>query len=359
MSLPMSSQNQEFVDGDIDLLIAGHKHRIHKAILSENSEVFADLFALADPSADAPEEIAVIELHDDEEPFKILLHILYGHELAPYIPFLSRNTISLISRTLDLADKYNIEVPPLHAKLIPFIQRDWPDTLVAWDAMETHIAALEAQLQEDLRNPAYRQDPDTIDVLDTILPEPASVIRFSTDYKPEQARAISSYIPAALYHLARLPPYIDVDDPTMNGGVYWDFDEIVRSAKRGLLTRTQLMCLMIGIDALRLNSARFAFKEFPTAVAEDEVASEAEKTVIRKWWMEVGIEKMVGPYEMPDPLARMRELIEELRTSTELEGAGSGFRERMRVVLEKERQEVWDGIVNGGTFCLFMFFYPD
>ncbi|KAG5638240.1 hypothetical protein H0H81_001114 [Sphagnurus paluster] len=338
----MTSKNQDFVDGDIDLLIAGHKYRVHKAILSENSEVFADLFALADPHTNSPEEIATVELHDDEEPFKILLHSLYGHD------------------TLDLADKYNIEVKSLHAKLVPFIQRDWPDTLAAWDAMEAHLAALEAKLQEDLKNPAYREDPNTTDVLDTILPEPASVIRFSTQYKPVPAWPLPRYLPAALYHLARLPPYVDVDDPGMNIGIYWDFNEIVRSAKRELLTRRQLMCLMIGIDNLRLNSARFAFEGFPTAVAEDGMASEAEKRVILKWWTEVGMKKILGPYEMPDPLARMRELTEELRTSAALlEGASSEFRERVRVVIDKERQKIWNDVVEGETFSLYMFFYPD
>ncbi|KAG5638238.1 hypothetical protein H0H81_001112 [Sphagnurus paluster] len=200
-------------------------------------------------------------------------------------------------------------------------------------------------------------------VLDDHLPEPASAIRFGYDYAPNQNQdqMFLSYAPVAFYHLARLPPYVDDDhDSRMNPGFFWDIDGIVRSAKRGLLTRRQLMCLMIRIDALRMTFARFAFKGFPTAVAKDDMASKAEKRVVRKWWTEVGVKKMVGPNDMSNPLARMRELVEELRTSAALlEGVSSGFRERMRVVLELERQKLWDEILTGEPFSLSMYFYSE
>ncbi|KAG5641883.1 hypothetical protein DXG03_004003 [Asterophora parasitica] len=345
-----SSSNLDFNNGDVDLILPGRKYRVHKAILSDKSEVFKDLFSIAH-STSPSEEIPAIEMQDDREPFTLFLRLLYDHDLDHYIPKLARGTTNLISRTLDLVDKYSVLQAPMYAKLIPYITRDWPSTLEDWDANEENILQLKVKFEED---------PEA---LDQQLPEPASVIRFAYQYalSEKATQQIPEYLPAAFYHLSRLPPYADDGDPTLNAGDYWDVEGL-RTAKRSLLRHQDMICLLHGMDELRLVAARIAVTEFLDR-ADEEEALEQERCAMQNWWRKVGVAKLLGPHAMPDVLAQCKHLINSLEDgSTEAESealrqaTSRQYRERMQKYLGDMREEIWNSLAIN-KFSLYAFFY--
>ncbi|KAG5339829.1 hypothetical protein C0989_003398 [Termitomyces sp. Mn162] len=347
MASTYNTYNLLFTDGDFDLALPNQTYRVHKAILAEKSQVFADMFLIAQPESAVP----VIQLEDEQETFALFLHALYNHDLDSYIPQYQRNTTKLIARTLDVSNKYGVAANPMLDKFTPYINRDWPDTLAGWDAVEEYADQLRKRLEE------AKEDPGGNDQ----LPEPASAIRFAYLYAPSEStmEEIPKYLPAAFYHLARLPPEADVD-ATARG--FWDV-EGGRSAIFSLLRHQDMMCLYNGIYNIRNTAAEIAFKDFQEAAQGDE-AAESEKTAMLEWWKLFAIQRLVGPNELLDPLAELKRLVDLLGEGSQLqepesivlrERAGAAYRKRMQKWLQKQREDIWKDLPR--KFSLFEFFY--
>lgn len=102
-----ANDSLDFEDGDVVLALAKRKYRIHKAILSQKSSVFAEMLS-APPQPKSPvynrlasgrpasmrfnfeslekqmqyAALPVLQLHDKHEPFTLFLHALYDD---PYV----------------------------------------------------------------------------------------------------------------------------------------------------------------------------------------------------------------------------------------------------------------------------------
>jgi hypothetical protein len=81
----------QFPDGDIVLVIAERRYVVHKAVLGAHCNVFADMFTIP---ANPDQEIPVVQIHDEEVPFTLFLHALYGHKYLHHV-FQSFSTINL------------------------------------------------------------------------------------------------------------------------------------------------------------------------------------------------------------------------------------------------------------------------
>ncbi|RDB30255.1 hypothetical protein Hypma_007301 [Hypsizygus marmoreus] len=357
------SKELDFPNGDIILAIPTRRYRVYKKTLIAASDVFANLFAVALPASPdakqpkiekAAEAVPVIDMQDEEKPFTLFLHALYDHDLDPYIPKLSRKTTNIISHVLDIVDKYNVSQSAMRAKFLPYMNRDWPATLAEWDANEAYIRELKISLE------AEQEEPQE---LDDRLPEPACTIRFAYTYALSEAaiQHIPEYIPAAFYHLSRLPPFADTKSPTLNGGDFWDIDGL-RTANRSLLRHRDMMCLLHGMNRLRLEAARIAFEGFFEEADGDNFASGTEKAAMTNWWRKVGIQRLLGPHDMPDLIGFLKLLIDALGKDTSSEVSNllrketsAEYRQRMQTYLTKEREEIWNAL--GYHFSLYAFFY--
>ena len=255
---------------------------------------------------------------------------------------------------MDLADKYDVSPINLRAKLLHLVERDWPSTLVEWDANEAQIRCLSQELDKT----------NELHPLDDRLPDPTHAIRFAHTYalSAKSIQKIPSYIPAAFYHLGRLPPFADRDDITLSSADFVDGIDGLRTAQRSLLSHQDMMCLLNGIYNIRLEAARIAFVGFIEEATNFASAEETEKETMITWWRKVGMEMIVGP-ERLDILSDLKALADLLGTA-ELngpemrllcQGTKVVYRDAMRAYLMKERETQWKLLDH--HFTLYSFFY--
>lgn len=91
-----------------------------------------------------------------------------------------------------MANKYQVDF--IRQKIVARLESDWPQTISAWERLESEISTMGDQ-EIAL---GYSGSPSRPLTLDNALPEPASAIRLARDCN------IPSILPAAFYHLSRL-----------------------------------------------------------------------------------------------------------------------------------------------------------
>lgn len=257
----------------------------------------------------------------------------------------------LISGVMDLVDKYNVSQTEMRAKFFPFIEQDWPTTLAAWDENELFIHRLKEELEQSSQ----------LEMLDEKLPEPASILRFAHAYtlKAQTVQEVPSYIPAAMYHLSRLPPYADPDDMERHGH---DNEDGMRTAKRTFLSHQDFVCLHHGIYNLHHAASHIAFVGFPREAEKFAGIPATEKKAMELWWRSVGMKSLLGPDRM-DLLAELKDLMEALEeretndrdVAILRQGTNKPYRNAMRGYLKRERENLWKSLAE--HFSLNAFFY--
>lgn len=137
-----------------------------------------------------------------------------------------------------MANKYQVNF--IRKKIVERLESDWPQTVSAWERLESEITTMGDQ--EDAL-----EHPGPFFALDDILPEPATAIRLARDCN------IPSILPAAFYHLSRLSisdDYYIVRGLNKSEVLFPIAYPRFRSARWSLLTGDELRCLLTGQAAL-------------------------------------------------------------------------------------------------------------
>jgi hypothetical protein len=260
----------------------------------------------------------------------------------------------LASGVMGLAEKYNVSrAKEIQAKFLPLLKRDWPSTLTDWDSLERQISLKAAELD----------DIEKLHTLDKMFPEPACVIQFTHSRGfslNSPTPSIPDYLPAAFYHLARLPPHADPGDISLQ---IEDLAEGLRTAQKKLLSNRDMTCLLHGLHNIRSVAGRIACVDFPKCARAFSGAIEEEKAVMLNWWYTVGAEKLVGPQQR-DLVGGLKFLIDTLgEGGADTDNAYSvvlrketalPYRKAMQDFLIKEREEFWSSLKE--YFALYAFF---
>lgn len=254
---------------------------------------------------------------------------------------------------MGLAKKYNVSrAEEIQTKFLPLLKRDWPSTLTGWDSLEHQISLKAAELD----------DIEELHTLDKMFPEPACVIQFTHSRwfsLNSPAPSIPDYLPAAFYHLARLPPHADPDDISLQ---IEDLAEGLRTARKKLLSNQDMICLLHGLHNIRSVAGRIACVDFPKCARGFSGAVKEDKAVMLNWWYTVGAEKLVGPQQR-DLVGGLKFLIDALGEGADTANACSAvlcketplpYRKAMRDFLIKEREEFWSSLKE--YFALYAFF---
>ncbi|KAJ7597500.1 hypothetical protein C8J56DRAFT_1041682 [Mycena floridula] len=379
-------------NADVAFKLPNYQHRVYKRVLIARVPFFADLFTVASPSAaeKTKDGLPLIEMPDDEEHFTVFLHIIFDLDLTSYFDQIApRRTIGVVSGVLDIADKYTVEFDVLSV-LMPFILRDWADSLSSWDQVEQKIHPLFLDIKEKRTNEP--EDDGELPTLDALLPDPAEAIDFAVRYTKHLAPYHHPpFLAAAFYHLSRLSPDADPEEqPSLINED--DHDDGVRTAKRSLLRPRDMISLMSGIDSLHNKAASIAVEGFPHHAQNPErpgkhwdfpdtlfPASQQELQGMLRWWTSVGVERLLGPGRR-DILRSLKDLIvalefetggiatlntrragdynadvsveeteaseTKIREETELlyRSTSPEYREAMRLYLVSEREQVWPAL---------------
>jgi len=157
-------QDVWYTDGNIVLALLNvpnapttqaHVFRVHKSILSQLSDVWRGLFALAQPSSEVETcaEVECVRFHgDNPDDMREFLQIVYcqryvryarfcasladvGPSFLPNAPLQSwRTTERAVAGPLRIATKYGVSF--LRDRIVQILEADWPSTLEGWNANE-------------------------------------------------------------------------------------------------------------------------------------------------------------------------------------------------------------------------------
>lgn len=108
---------------------------------------------------------------------------------------LGRDTFNFAAAVLPLADKYGM--PKMIKFFLPRVEADWPQTLARWDLNEDHIRESIGYFN------CLRTANEDHRFGDDMIPEPCSAIRLGRTFP------LPDILPAAFYHLSRLPPIFE------------------------------------------------------------------------------------------------------------------------------------------------------
>lgn len=188
--------------------------RVHKSVLSRQSEAFAGLFSLPDTSAnyeemDGGEKVPLVSLPDDAEGITDLLNLLYNPLRCKYIMAKRNPDFPLMAmRIFKFADKYQME--EVKNELVARFSADWPKDLDEWDQLEF------------LRNPCIADDRSVrrSSWPEHLLPEPVSAAIFTMEAQ------VSNVLTAIFYEMYRAERYTDWDNDdtclVLEKGARWD-----------------------------------------------------------------------------------------------------------------------------------------
>ncbi|KAH9922084.1 uncharacterized protein B0H18DRAFT_846023, partial [Fomitopsis serialis] len=94
-----------YPDGDVVLEAQGHVFKVYQGLLALNSDVFRDLFAIAQPKAvETIDGCPVVHLHDHPIELRHLLQVLFE-----YYPSDEQLEFAVVAALIRLSHKYQIE----------------------------------------------------------------------------------------------------------------------------------------------------------------------------------------------------------------------------------------------------------
>ncbi|KAG5735841.1 hypothetical protein E4T56_gene9366 [Termitomyces sp. T112] len=119
-------------DGSIIIIVEETAFRVHKSILSQHSDVFADLFTIPEPAARESESLegcSVVHLQDDLHDFTQVIKAIYKPFYFDELPQNAdlRKLLGFISGILKISTKYNLT--RIRQKCIDILQGKFPTTL--------------------------------------------------------------------------------------------------------------------------------------------------------------------------------------------------------------------------------------
>ncbi|KLO13574.1 hypothetical protein SCHPADRAFT_997222 [Schizopora paradoxa] len=226
--------------------------RIHKSLLSDQSEVFASMFAMPQgldnegKAVEMYEGLPLVKLPDDAESLEVLIQALrdtlYVLIFSPYFnlgqptfahlsdsPFYEHSTKSdtplRVQPALLLASKYLMN--ELRAKLIRIVEFQWP---LDRNELERRDAILDRTKKIELGSECEWSH--------MYLPEPAAAISLAEEFN------IQSIMPAAYYDLMRCSPSRDWDDALEEMPFIMDPGNYLKPARWHLLPPVALLKLL-------------------------------------------------------------------------------------------------------------------
>jgi len=168
--------------------------RVHKSLLTEQSEVFESMFAVpqgdgeSDGHVESYEGLPLVHMPDTAEEVEELLNALRDP-----LAFCEQTTFSdtplRIRNALHLASKYLMA--ELRAKLVRVVEREWPSSLDEMDMRDQAFEELKGRIDSDMLVQGWPIQ---------FLPEPAAAIALAEEFN------IKSILPAAYYDLTRCAP---------------------------------------------------------------------------------------------------------------------------------------------------------
>ncbi|KLO13611.1 hypothetical protein SCHPADRAFT_940271 [Schizopora paradoxa] len=195
-----------FWDGNIILAAASSsdkrlsmRFRVHKSVLSRESQVFSDMFALpiqyVKPISndDIMEGLPFIRMHDSAEDVEALLKYLYGliRDVAltrPRHPDFAKKSRGI----LWIADKYGMDGVKAH--FIARLRADWPKTLAEWDRMDA------------IKETVVKFGRVCVDTWpEELLPEPVSAAILAMEF------GVEDILPSIFYEMLRCYSRVDWD----------------------------------------------------------------------------------------------------------------------------------------------------
>ncbi|KAG5350367.1 hypothetical protein C0989_011323 [Termitomyces sp. Mn162] len=119
-------------DGSVIIIVEETAFRVHKSILSQHSDVFADLFTIPEPAARESESLegcSVVHLQDDLHDFTQVIKAIYKPFYFDELPQNAdlRKLLGFISGILKISTKYNLT--RIRQKCIDILQGKFPTTL--------------------------------------------------------------------------------------------------------------------------------------------------------------------------------------------------------------------------------------
>ncbi|EIM81852.1 uncharacterized protein STEHIDRAFT_161204 [Stereum hirsutum FP-91666 SS1] len=159
----------------------GTLFRVHQTILSLHSPIFGDTFALPNPKGanETHEGVPLVQMPDNADDLEILLKAFYfGYEL-PY-PRLNPNTPDAVRNILVMANKYQVDF--VRKIIVDRLESDWPQTVSAWERLESEISTMGDQ-EEALEYVMPYPNPQLPSVsLETATSPPSSQQRSTTSH---------------------------------------------------------------------------------------------------------------------------------------------------------------------------------
>ncbi|KAG6879269.1 hypothetical protein C0992_003944 [Termitomyces sp. T32_za158] len=125
-------------DGSIVLVVGDTAFRVHKSILSQHSDVFADLFTVPEPpkgELDFMDGCSVVHLQDDLKDFEQVMQAIYQPFYFDKLPQDAdlRKLLGFISGILKISTKYNLA--KIRQKCIDILRDKFPTTLYGCDEL--------------------------------------------------------------------------------------------------------------------------------------------------------------------------------------------------------------------------------
>ena len=110
-----SDETFNWSDGDV-ILRATHgtesrDFRVHKLFLSFSSPVFKDMFTIPQPPSAPSDGVDIVDVTDPPRALELILRFIYPSAVSPVI-----DDLTILSKALLLADKYDIEVARLRLR---------------------------------------------------------------------------------------------------------------------------------------------------------------------------------------------------------------------------------------------------